>query len=347
LAKEIEPRQMTEPMNDRLPTDPQNHDASPVAENPSGPELIEPAPQQVAPPLAGDPISYAAVNFQARPALSYSSVRLPDDLRISWSWFHLLLFIFAGLASLFVVPTFVAILIAAYSHKSQLQLQRLFTNPGFLVATQVLWFAAVFLFLYVTLGVLRGAPFWQTLGWRKISATIGQGMYKPWMFFISGSGLAIFVALGSSRVKNADKAPIEELFKDPHAAMLLMAMAVFIAPLVEETVFRGYLYPLFASKLSKLAGKLGVDSARAVRFGTSSGILITGFLFGMMHGSQLGWNLGLVGMLTFVGIIFTFARAATGTVLASFLMHLGYNSLIAVSSIIATHGFQHAPPGAH
>jgi hypothetical protein len=67
----------------------------------------------------------------------------------------------------------------------------------------------------------------------------------------------------------------------------------------------------------------------------------------MMHGSQLGWNLGLVGLLTFVGIIFTFARAATGTVLASFLMHLGYNSLIAVSSIIATHGFQHAPPGAH
>jgi len=339
---------MTEPMDDRFPTEPQNHDVSPVAENPSGtPEPNEPAPQQVAVPLAGDPISYAAINFHDRPAASYSSVRLPDDLRISWSWFHLLLFIFAGLASLFVVPTFIAILIAAYSHKSQLQLQSLFANPGFLVATQVLWFAAVFLFLYVTLGVLRDAPFWQTLGWRKISATIGQGMYKPWMFFISGSGLAIFVALGSSRVKNAEKAPIEELFKDPHAAMLLMAMAVFIAPLVEETVFRGYLYPLFASKLSKLAGKLGVDSARAVRFGTASGILITGFLFGMMHGSQLGWNLGLVGLLTFVGIIFTFARAATGTVLASFLMHLGYNSLIAVSSMIATHGFQHAPPGVH
>jgi membrane protease YdiL (CAAX protease family) len=339
---------MIEPMDDRFPTDPQNHTAPQGAKNSGGsPEPVEPAPQQPASPLAGDPISYAAINFQDRPAASYSSVRLPDDLRISWSWFHLLLFIFAGLASLFVVPTFVAILIAAYSHKSQLQLQSLFANPGFLVATQVLWFAAVFLFLYVTLGVLRDAPFWRTLGWRKISATIGQGMYKPWMFFISGSGLAIFVAVGSSRVKNADKAPIEELFKDPHAAMLLMAMAVFIAPLVEETVFRGYLYPLFASKLSKLAGKFGVDSARAVRFGTASGILITGFLFGMMHGSQLGWNVGLVGMLTFVGIIFTFARAATGTVLASFLMHLGYNSLIAVSSIIATHGFQHAPPGTH
>jgi hypothetical protein len=38
-------------------------------------------------------------------------------------------------------------------------------------------------------------------------------------------------------------------------------------------------------------------------------------------------------------------RAATGTVLASFLMHLGYNSLIAVITIILTKGFTVAPPG--
>jgi len=29
-----------------------------------------------------------------------------------------------------------------------------------------------------------------------------------------------------------------------------MGMAVLIAPLVEETVFRGYLYPLFAKNLA-------------------------------------------------------------------------------------------------
>jgi membrane protease YdiL (CAAX protease family) len=72
---------------------------------------------------------------------------------------------------------------------------------------------------------------------------------------------------------------------------------------------------------------------------------LTGFLFGMMHGSQLGWNLMLVGLLTTVGVIFTLARAITGTVLASFLMHLGYNSLIALTSIISTKGFQVVPPG--
>ena len=302
--------------------------------------------QETVPQLAGDPISYAAVNVASSPQRSsLFSVRLPDDLLISWSWPHLLVFLFAGAASLLVVPTVLALVLSAYVHKTQVQMQGLFSNPGFLIVTQVLWFAVIFLFLYVTLGVLRDAPFWWTLGWRKLSAHIGGPRYKPWMFFASGSGLAIFVALASSRVKNAEKAPIEELFKDPHAALLLMAMAVLIAPLVEETVFRGYLYPLFAGKLSRLAGKFGLDSARAVRFGTAAGILITGILFGMMHGSQLGWNWGLVSLLTLVGVIFTVARASTGTVLASFMMHLGYNSLIAVTSIVATKGFQNGLPG--
>jgi len=49
-------------------------------------------------------------------------------------------------------------------------------------------------------------------------------------------------------------------------------------------------------------------------------------------------------MLITVGIVFTLARARAGTVMASFLLHLGYNSMIAISAIIATHGFTRMPP---
>jgi membrane protease YdiL (CAAX protease family) len=82
----------------------------------------------------------------------------------------------------------------------------------------------------------------------------------------------------------------------------------------------------------------------AIRFGTAAGIVLTGILFGLMHGAQLGWTWGLVGLLILVGVIFTFARAWTGTVFASFLLHLGYNSMIAFTSILATKGFQQMPP---
>jgi uncharacterized protein len=178
----------------------------------------------------------------------------------------------------------------------------------------------------LTLAVLRNAPFWRSLGWRKLKANPTTGKNDGWKYFLSGAGLAIFVAVASYSVKNTDHLPIQELFKNRTGALLLMGMAVLVAPLVEETVFRGYLYPLFAKSLGALPS-----------------VLVTGVLFGLMHGAQLGWTWGLVLLLSIVGVIFTFARSRTGTVLASFLMHLGYNSMIAVSSIIATRGFTHMP----
>ncbi len=314
----------------------QNGIAQPSEGQTAAPSSGEP----LAPGLAGDPISYAATS----PASKLKSY-LPDDLRISWSWPHLIVFMIFGFASLLIVQLGGIFLLSADRHLTQKQLQQMIeSKPQFLVGTNVLWYALLFLFLYMTLAVLRGLPFWRSLGWKRLNPDPTAGKGSPWMYFLSGCGLAIFVALASSRVKNADHVPIQELFKNRNGAMLLMAMAVFVAPLVEETVFRGYLYPLFASKFSRLAENAGVDPLRAIRIGSAIGIVITGILFGLMHGAQLGWTWGLVSLLILVGVIFTFARAWTGTVLASFLLHLGYNSMIAVTAIIATRGFQHMPP---
>ena len=303
---------------------PKPPDENPAARSVSDPPAGFASPEPPAPPLAGDPISYAA----ATPA-TYARSSLPEDLRIPWSWVHLVVFLVFGFGSLLIVQLGGVLLLTADKHLSQKQLQQLIeSKPQFLVATNILWFALIFLFLYMTLSVLRGLPFWRTLGWKKLNTDPIAGKGSPWMYFFSGCGLAIFVAIASSRVKNVDHVPIQELFKSRTGAMLLMAMAVFVAPLVEETVFRGYLYPLFAKSLGILPG-----------------VLITGALFGLMHGAQLGWTWGLVGLLTLVGVIFTFARARSGTVVASFLLHLGYNSMIAVTSIIATKGFTQMPPG--
>lgn len=305
------------------------------AAGPAGPPSGEPSPS-----LAGDPISYAGVATPPR-FRSY----LPEDLRISWSWTHLFVFLSFGFGSLLMVQIGALFLLTANRRLSPRQIQQLIeSKPQFLVGTNVLWYALLFLFLYMTLAVLRGLPFWRSLGWKKLRADPILGKANPWMYFFSGCGLAIFVAIAGSRVKNAEHVPIQELFKSRSGAMLLMTMAVLVAPLVEETIFRGYLYPLFASKFSGLAKGFGADSPGALRVGTTLGIIVTGVLFGLMHGSQLGWTWELVGLLSLVGVIFTFARAWTGTVLASFLLHLGYNSMIAITSILATKGFTQGPP---
>jgi uncharacterized protein len=292
-----------------------------------------PAVDPVVPVVAGDPFVSAVPALPANSAALPPSYRpptraLPDDLRVPWSWAHFIVFLFFAFTSFVVVQTALALYFVPQQKLTPKQYEQYLLNkPQFLFGSNLIWYALIFLFLYVTLAVLRGAPFWKSLGWRPLRASVTGAKSKPWAYFFSGCGVAIFVALASSRVHTSENMPIQELFKSRSNAFLLMAMAVFVAPLVEETVFRGYLYPLFAKS-----------------FGMWTSIVITGVLFGLMHGTQLGWSWGIVLLLVLVGVIFTFARAAAGTVVASFLLHLGYNSMIAVTTIISTHGFTRMPP---
>jgi membrane protease YdiL (CAAX protease family) len=302
-----------------------DNSSSPPDQDPSAPVPGDhPLAESSAAPLAGDPITYAAT----APTTAYASKPpLPEDLRISWSWAHFVVFMFFTLTSFVVVQTALAIYYAPHQRLSPKEYEQYLLNkPQFLFGSNLIWYALIFLFLYVTLSVLRDSPFWSSLGWTKLKSDFAVGKGGPWAYFFSGCGLAIFVAIASSHVHTKEDMPIQQLFKNRDTALLLMAMAVLIAPLVEETVFRGYLYPLFAKS-----------------FGIVPGILLTGVLFGLMHGSQLGWTWEIVLLLMLVGVIFTFARARTGTVLASFLLHLGYNSMIAVTTIVSTHGFTRIP----
>jgi uncharacterized protein len=276
-------------------------------------------------PLAGDASTVAPT---LPPAVLSHKAPVPEDLRISWSWLHLVLFVFFGLASLFIVQGGFLLYYAPNRHFSnEKDLERfVLSKPQFAIGSMVLWYALIFLFLYVTLAVLRGLPFWRTLGWRKITLPNGARPRRPWLFFLAGCALSLVVAVVTAKMQPREDVPIEELLHYKNTAILFMAMAVFVAPLVEETVFRGYLYPLFAKY-----------------FGVATGVIVTGVLFGLMHGAQLGWTWGLVLVLIAVGVIFTFVRARTGSVFASFLLHLGYNSTIVLLSILVTEGFTKVP----
>ena len=297
----------------------------------------------VSPSLDDDPIPYAA---EAPAAPYHLDAALPEDLRISWSWPHLVLFLFFSGVSFLVIQS---ALVFYYGPRQQLpreELERyLFNKPQFIFGTNLLWSAAVFFFLYITLSVLRDSPFWSSLGWKKLKSSPSRNWDGPWSYFFGGCALAIFVGLVSSRVHTNENMPLQELFKNRENAILLMCMAVLVAPLVEETVFRGYLYPLLARFTYGVTRHFGMEPSHSVYVGIRISILLTGVLFGLMHGAQLGWSWEVVALLIVVGIVFTSVRARTGTVFASFLLHLGYNSMIAITTIIGTHGFTRIPTG--
>ena len=301
-------------------------ESEPEAENPNSPVTPNISSPESFPNWgsAGNEQAAATEVVPYPPAKTY-----PADLQISWSWPHLILFVVFGFGSLVIIQGVLAVVYAPRQRLNTKQLEEyLISKPQFAIGSMLIWYAVIFFFLYVTLSVLRGHPFWRTLGWRKLLPADSRIPTNPLAYFFAGCGLSLFVALMTASMKTPESTPMEELFKYPHTAMLFVGMAVLVAPLVEETLFRGYLYPLFARS-----------------FGVAPAIVVTGVLFGLMHGAQLGWTWGLVATLTLVGIVFTLVRARTGTVLASFLMHLGYNLLISLATGLSTHWFTKMPAG--
>src|SRR5262249_14216077 len=106
--------------------------------------------------VPGDPFAMATSAVAPDADAHFRKPSFPEDLRISWSWPHLLAFLFFGFASLLVIQGGLAIAVTSGRHMTPKQVQDMLeANAQFIVGSNVLWFAFLLLFLYVTLAVLR------------------------------------------------------------------------------------------------------------------------------------------------------------------------------------------------
>jgi len=269
------------------------------------------------------PASEPVAEVPARPAKL-----VPEDLRAPWGWLDLLLFLGITVLATFALGIVLVVALSALGRN----LMELRTSPrvgGIAgIVYEVALFALVLGCIALYLRLRYGTPFWRTVGWRPLEA----GRYPEALVYASfiGGGflLAFVVQLLSAYFGTNAKLPMEALFRDRLVALLLLLMAVLVAPVVEETFFRGLLYPVVARS-----------------FGRGVGIVVTGTLFGLMHAAQLwgGWT--QIALLVAVGIILTYARAVKRTVLASFLLHFSYNLAISLAFLIFSHGLRVLPKG--
>jgi membrane protease YdiL (CAAX protease family) len=269
------------------------------------------------------PPTTAFPEMPARPRLS-----IPEDLRAPWGWADLaLLGIVAIAVFLGLAVVLVAGLVAAHLRLTDVQ-----SSPrlsGILnVVADIFLFGGLLGYLALQVRLRFRAPFWRTIGWRRLDSPHSS----PWIsyagFVAVGLVLAFLVQIGSALFGTKAKLPIEKLFEDRVTVVLILALSVLMAPLVEETIFRGYIYPVVARS-----------------FGRGVGVVATGTLFGLAHAAQLwgGWT--QIALLVFVGLVLTYVRAVRKTVLASYLVHLGYNFTVSVGFLIGSHGLKVLPPG--
>ncbi len=185
-------------------------------------------------------------------------------------------------------------------------------NVRAILIIQGFLYAALLLYIHYVVRLKHHLPFWQGLGWRRVKASL---------FLASGLALALAVQLLS--LPQSRQLPIERLFSTPQAALMLALFGTAIAPLVEEIIFRGFIFG-------------AVDHT----FGLSAAVWVSALLFAAIHVPQLRGGTPQILAIFGVGLMLSWTRAKTRSLAASYFMHLGYNATLFVMLFVATEGFR-------
>lgn len=201
--------------------------------------------------------------------------------------------------------------------QAQLQSDQLSINgvdPTIILIGAAATFPAHLLTLMLVWIVVTGTgrrPFWQTIGWKWT----GKLQLLMWM----GIAAAVWVlsqaiAQSVAKVFGAEETALEVLIKSsPEARVVIALMAVLTAPLIEEIVYRGILYPAFQRTL-----------------GVVWAVCLVAAIFAGVHFQQYQENPGVVVGVTILSLTLTIVRARTGSVLPGFIIHLIFNGITAV-----------------
>lgn len=287
-------------------------------------EFVDEAPLPDAahsPQLAG-PFQISPEPWSPAPA----DLSLPEDLRAPWGWLDLALLVAITFGGIFLFSVILVIIFSAFGIGPS-QVQKSAEYKGiFAVVTQTLLSLGLLAYLAAQMRLRFRRPFWRTIGWRPLDPGLMPRYLAYFTWIVAGFAFSLLITIASSALGHKAQMPIEGLFQNRVSALLLMSMGILIAPVFEETIFRGYIYPVIARS-----------------WGVTASVLVTGTIFGLLHAPQLWGGWAQIGLLVIVGIVFTLVRAITKTVVASYLLHVSYNSFLFLAFLFASGGLRHLP----
>jgi membrane protease YdiL (CAAX protease family) len=168
-------------------------------------------------------------------------------------------------------------------------------------------------YLVVTEGGRR--PFWKTLRWEwpaEISATTMTLLSILIAIVLYGLAWAV------TSVYGGEKTDLDLLIESSMYTRIATAFIAFAtAPLVEEVIYRGVIYP-------------AVEKVMGMGFA----IAVVSLLFAGVHVFQYRSNIAVIVVITLLSITLTVARAITGKLLPSFIIHLIFNGVQSVLIVL-------------
>lgn len=259
----------------------------------------------------GEANSQVAVTNLDSPPLS-KIVDLPRDP--VWSGWDVLLIGFLTIVTL-MVAELLTVLAARLFVYHDVAFRDLVQKPSLALLGEILGYIAVAAFMIMLVEGKYHAPFWKAIHWNWRSQAVPK--------FLGLGVLTVSLDMLGRYLPMPKTTPFEQFFSKPSDAYLIAIFAVTFGPLMEELFFRGFLYPVLAR-----------------RTGVATAVLFTAIPFGLMHYLQYrSW--GAVLVITMVGVVLTLVRVVTGSVAASFVVHVGYNATLMLLTAVATDGFRH------
>lgn len=222
------------------------------------------------------------------------------------------------LAQLVALSLWVAL--RSQGQSAPLELKRLEENPSAILVSVISISFAHLLTLAACWVVVTGSgrrPFFRSLGWEWIGPP--RSLKVAYVMTMVVAMYAIIPI--TERVLPEQETPFERMLRaSPWVRLAIAFMAVATAPLTEEVVYRGLLYPALRSKAGKWAA-----------------VMLVTALFGLVHFPQYWGAWASLARIMLLSFVLTVTRAQARSILPCFAIHL-LNNLIGGALIIAEGG---------
>jgi membrane protease YdiL (CAAX protease family) len=175
--------------------------------------------------------------------------------------------------------------------------------PATLLLIQSVWYFLAFGSIAALFRIRYQQPFWRALGWRSLSFSSSAGA------LLAGPVLALALGMLAAALHTPEiDLPFQQMLGSTATTISLGIVVVILGPLCEELAFRGFLMPLLVRSL-----------------GPAGGIVVTGVLFGSIHGYEYEWSWRHMLLISLVGCAFGWAKYKTQSTAAAAFMHSTFN----------------------
>lgn len=229
-------------------------------------------------------------------------VRQEDEHAHRWRGRDISFFAFAFIALNLVVPGFVSLLPVQGESAEAIRV---------LIGTLAVQLIVIALIIVLVRNVY-GLSFAEEIRWSRNYTIRNRALV------VMGMALAFAVMIGSSLFP-PNNPPIERLLNTPAAVAMFAFYAVFFAPILEEVMFRGFLFGV----LEQMAG-------------ASIAVRTTAVVFALFHVPQLWGSWAGMLLIFFVGFLLSEVRNRTNSLIPSVIVHTSYNGMIFVAFLIGS-----------